>query len=92
MTNEEADGVCEVQGPSSFYRSVVCDNAWSEDYLPEGDFILNVTVYDRSLNMAGPFQHKWYNRKYPIRPFFYLFKSFFSRRHFGFFNFIVKEM
>ncbi|XP_052687753.1 uncharacterized protein LOC128166542 isoform X2 [Crassostrea angulata] len=62
VTNEEADGVCEVQGPSSFYRSVVCDKAWSEDYLPEGNFILNVTVYDRSLNMAGPFQHKWYNR------------------------------
>ncbi|XP_052683063.1 uncharacterized protein LOC128163488 [Crassostrea angulata] len=62
VTNEEADGVCEVQGPSSFYRSVVCDKVWSEDYLPEGEFILNVTVYDQSLNMAGPFQHKWYNR------------------------------
>nr|XP_022295374.1 uncharacterized protein LOC111105368 isoform X1 [Crassostrea virginica] len=61
ITNEEASGVCEVVGPS-FYRSVVCDKAWSEDYLPEGDFTLNVTVYDESLNMAGPFQHKWYNR------------------------------
>lgn len=54
---------CEVQGPSSFYRSVVCDKVWSEDYIPEGEFILNVTVYDQSLNMAGPFQHRWYNSK-----------------------------
>ena len=62
ITNEEASGVCEVVGPS-FYRSVVCDKAWSEDYLPEGDFTLNVTVYDESLNMAGPFQHNWHNSK-----------------------------
>ncbi|XP_078331914.1 uncharacterized protein LOC111106886 [Crassostrea virginica] len=61
ITSEEASGVCEVVGPS-FYRSVVCDKTWSEDYLPEGDFTLNVTVYDESLNMAGPFQHKWHNR------------------------------
>lgn len=62
-TNEETNGLCQVKGPSSFYRSVVCDKVWSEDYLPEGEFILNVTVYDQSLNMAGPFQHKWYNSK-----------------------------
>ncbi|XP_061188491.1 uncharacterized protein LOC133196641 [Saccostrea echinata] len=61
VTNEVASGVCEIEGPS-FYRSVVCDKGWSEDYLPEGNFVLNVTVYDESLNMAGPFQHKWYNR------------------------------
>ena len=66
ITNEEASGVCEVVGPS-FYRSVVCDKAWSEDYLPEGDFTLNVTVYDESLNMAGPFQHKWHNSKFSIK-------------------------
>ncbi|XP_019918182.3 uncharacterized protein [Magallana gigas] len=60
-TNEETNGLCQVEGPSSFYRSVVCDKAWSDDYLSEGEFILNVTVYDLSLNMAGPFQHKWYN-------------------------------
>ena len=63
VTNEKTTGVCEVVGPS-FYRSVVCDKTWSEDYLPEGDFTLNVTVYDESLNMAGPFQHKWHNSKF----------------------------
>ena len=63
VTNEKTTGVCEVVGPS-FYRSVVCDKTWSGDYLPEGDFTLNVTVYDESLNMAGPFQHKWYNSKF----------------------------
>ena len=62
VTNEKTTGVCEVVGPS-FYRSVVCDKTWSEDYLPEGDFTLNVTIYDESLNMAGPFQHNWHNSK-----------------------------
>ncbi|XP_078331912.1 uncharacterized protein LOC111109459 isoform X4 [Crassostrea virginica] len=61
VTNEKTSGVCEVVGPS-FYRSVVCDKTWSGDYLPEGDFTLNVTIYDESLNMAGPFQHKWHNK------------------------------
>lgn len=65
-TNEETNGLCQVEGSSSFYRSVVCNKAWSDDYLPEGEFILKVTVYDLSLNMAGPFQHKWYNSKYIV--------------------------
>ena len=88
IISEEASGVCEVVGPS-FYRSVVCDKTWSEDYLPEGDFTLNVTVYDESLNMAGPFQHKWHNSKCSIKRTKHFNEPFCSKCSRWLFSFVI---